>query len=187
MLDVLAGTNKPFIGTNGTLQVAGLGRLAVETDRAPAGPGLHGRAANEHLVIDAAPRRRRQRLHPDDHPDRAHQGRRRYLGDGHNVWPAVHRDDAARLYRLALEHVPAGTALHAAAEQGVAWRDIAETIAQGTGLPTKSLAPAGAHFGWMAGVVGAHNPSSSEATRKLLRWQPTEPGLLADMREHYFR
>ena len=214
MLDALAGTDKAFVGTNGTLQVAGAdflsaaqpaggGRLAVETDRAPVGKGLYGRSANEHLAIDAAARGIRTsvvRLPPTVHgagdkgfipmvigASREH-GAAGYVGDGANVWPTVHRTDAARLYRLAIEQVPAGTVLHAAAEQGVAWRDIAEVISNGTGLPTRSLAPAdaAAHFGWMAGVVSTNNPTSSAATQKLLGWKPTEPGLLADMRAHYF-
>lgn len=215
MLDALAGTDKPFVGTNGTLQVAGVDflapsseiqaakRLAVETDRAPAGPGLHGRAANEHLAIDAAVRGIRTsvvRLPPTVHGagDKGfipmiirtarERGAAAYVAEGNNVWPAVHRKDAARLYRLAIEGVPAGTVLHAVAEQGVKWRDIAETIAKGTGLATRSLAPAeaAAHFGWMAGVVRTDNPTSSEATKQLLGWQPTETGLIADMRDHYF-
>jgi nucleoside-diphosphate-sugar epimerase len=203
MLDALAGTDKPFVGTNGTLQVAGLGRVAVETDRAPAGPGLHGRSANEHFAIDAAARGIRTsvvRLPPTVHGagDKGfipmiigaarEKGAAAYIGDGDNVWPAVHRLDAARLYRRAIEHAPAGSVLHAVGEQGVTWREIADTIAHGTGLPTKRLAAAdaGAHFGWMAMVVGANNPASSEATKQLLGWAPSEPGLIADMRAHYF-
>jgi nucleoside-diphosphate-sugar epimerase len=112
-----------------------------------------------------------------------------YIGDGSNCWPAVHRDDAARLYRLAVENALPGTVLHGTAEEGITMRAIAETIAKGAGVPTKSVpaAEAGAHFGWMSAVVGLDNRASSEATRERLGWKPEEPGLLDDLRAHYFR
>ncbi|EPX58047.1 NAD-dependent epimerase/dehydratase [Cystobacter fuscus DSM 2262] len=95
---------------------------------------------------------------------------------------------AARLYRLAVESVPPGTVLHGTAEEGISMRTVAEAIAQGTGVPTKSVptAKAGAHFGWMSMVVGLDNRASSQATRELLGWKPEQPGLLEDMRAQYF-
>jgi nucleoside-diphosphate-sugar epimerase len=106
-----------------------------------------------------------------------------YLGDGANRWPAVHRLDAARLFRLALEQGADAGPFHAVAEQGVALRRIAELIGQRLGVPTRSMAPedAPAHFGWMAPFVGLDCPSSSEHTRTVLGWQPTQPELLADL------
>jgi nucleoside-diphosphate-sugar epimerase len=112
-----------------------------------------------------------------------------YLGDGSDRWPAVNTLDAARLYRLALESAPAGSRLHAVAEEGIALRDIAEMIGRQLNLPVKSLDPAdaGAHFGPISGFAGLDNPTSSALTRRLLGWQPSHPGLLADLeRGHYF-
>lgn len=98
------------------------------------------------------------------------------------------RNRRERLYRLAVESAPAGTILHGTAEEGVTVRAIAETIGKGTGMSSKSIpaADALAHFGWMSMVVGLDNRASSEVTRELLGWKPDQPGLLDDMRAHYF-
>lgn len=92
------------------------------------------------------------------------------MHDGRQHWPAVHRDDAARLYRLALERAPAGTVLHGIAEEGIAQRAIAETIGERLGVPVKTM-PA-EHFGWMQLVVDLDNRASNQATRELLGWTP---------------
>ena len=107
------------------------------------------------------------------------------MGDGANRWPAVHRLDAARLYRLALEKAAPGTRLHGVAEEGIPMRVIAETIGEALGLPVRSLAgdEAPAHFEWLARFVAIDNPTSSALTRKTLGWNPKEIGLLQDMRE----
>ena len=113
-----------------------------------------------------------------------------YIGDGTNRWPAVHRLDTARLFRIALEQAPAGSTLHAVADGGVPLRDIAEVIGRQLDVPVASIAPAdaGAHFSWLAGFLGVDSPASSVLTRKLLGWQPTNLGLLEDLEEgHYFR
>jgi len=113
-----------------------------------------------------------------------------YMGDGANRWPAVHRLDSAHLFRLALEGAPAGSTLHAVAEEGVAIRDIAEVIGRHLNVPTVSVAPADApeHFTWLAGFLGFDSPASSALTRELLGWQPTQPGLIEDLDQgHYFR
>lgn len=112
-----------------------------------------------------------------------------YIGDGTNRWPAVHRLDAARLFRLALEAAPAGSVLHSAADEGVPVRAIAEVIGRHLDLPVVAIAPedAAAHFGWLAGFLGADVPASSALTRELLGWQPTHAGLIDDLEEgHYF-
>jgi nucleoside-diphosphate-sugar epimerase len=112
-----------------------------------------------------------------------------YIGDGTNRWPAVHRLDSARLFRLALEKAPAGSTLHAAAEEGVPIRDIAEVIGQHLDLPVVAISPddAGEHFAWLAGFLAADSPASSAFTRELLGWHPTQPGLIADLEQgHYF-
>jgi nucleoside-diphosphate-sugar epimerase len=105
-----------------------------------------------------------------------------YIGDGLNRWPAVHRLDAARVYRLALEKDARGP-FHAIAEEGVTLRDIAETIGRRLGLPTVSKSPgeAAGHFGWFAPFVGLDMSAASDRTRALLGWTPQQPGLLTDL------
>jgi nucleoside-diphosphate-sugar epimerase len=107
-----------------------------------------------------------------------------YAGDGLNRWPAAHVLDVARLYRLALERGQAGARYHAVAEEGVAMRDIAQVIGEGLKLPVASLSPdeAAAHFGWMAAFAGLDMPASSAWTRETLGWNPTGPGLIADLK-----
>ncbi|WP_437624496.1 SDR family oxidoreductase [Sorangium sp. So ce1151] len=203
MLDAMAGTDKAFVGTSGTLVVSKPGKVALETDESPASSPLAVRLQAERLVVDAAKRGVRGsviRLAPTVHGagdkgfiamlikmarEKKTAG---HVDDGNHHWPAVHRDDAARLYRLAVESAPPGTVLHGTAEEGITMRAIADTISKGTGVPTKSVpaAEAGAHFGWMSMVVGLDNRTSSEATRALLGWEPEQPGLLDDMRAHYF-
>jgi len=112
-----------------------------------------------------------------------------YIGDGSNRWPAVHVLDSARLFRLALEQAPAGSTLHAVADEGVPVRDIAEVIGRQLDLPVVSIAPedAGTHFAWLAHFLAADSPASSALTREQLGWQPTHPRLIDDLeRGHYF-
>jgi nucleoside-diphosphate-sugar epimerase len=108
-----------------------------------------------------------------------------YVGDGQNRWPAAHVVDAARLYRLAIEKAAPGAKYHAVAEQGVRLRDIAEVMGRRLKLPVKSITPeeAQAYFGWLAMFAGLDAPASSELTRKRLDWQPTGPGLIADLEQ----
>jgi nucleoside-diphosphate-sugar epimerase len=105
------------------------------------------------------------------------------IGDGSNRWPAVQRFDAARLFRLAVESAPAGSVLHAVAEQGVPVRDIAGVIARKLDLPRVEISPADApaHFTWLAGFLGLDAPASSARTRELLGWEPTHPGLIDEL------
>jgi nucleoside-diphosphate-sugar epimerase len=167
-------------------------------------PAMNPRGALEPLALAAAARSVRAsfvRLPPTVHGagdhgfvpmliDTARQkGFAAYVGDGANRWPAVHRLDAARLYRLALETAPSGTRLHAVAEEGVTMLDIARAIGEGLGLPARGITPeaAAGHFGWMAKFVAMDAPASSGLTRERFPWQPEEVGLLADMRENgYF-
>jgi nucleoside-diphosphate-sugar epimerase len=113
-----------------------------------------------------------------------------YIGDGANRWPAVHRLDSAHAFQLALEQAPAGSTLHAVADEGVPIRDVAEVIGRHLNVPVASIAPpdAAAHFTWLAGFIGLDAPASSAFTRELLSWQPTQPGLIDDLDQgHYFR
>ncbi|WIV53081.1 SDR family oxidoreductase [Amycolatopsis nalaikhensis] len=194
----LRHTGKPFVSTSGTL-VMPAGRESTEHD-APDDTGIAAfRIAGERACLafaDQGVRASVVRLAPTVHGPADHgfigmlvgtarkTGRSAYVGDGANRWPAVHRCDAAVLFRLALEKAPAGSVLHGAAEN-VPFRRIAETIADGLGLPTVSLSPkaAAGHFAspFMAVVYGFDAPVSSAATRELLGWSPTQPGLLDDV------
>lgn len=197
MTDALAGSGKPFVLTSGTAMVAP-GQIATEND-VPA-DATTGRAATEQLVLATAKRDVRScvvRLSPTVHGkgdgafvpmliDLARQkGFSAYIGDGSNRWPAVHRLDAAVLFRLAVESAPPGSRLHGAAEEGIAMRDIAAAIGEGLSLPVRSLSPAEAadHFGWFAGFVGFDGPTSSAITRRMTGWMPAHDGLLTDMRD----
>jgi len=200
----LDGTGKPFVGTGGTLMLAfgGIkGRAGTEWDAVTGGP----RVDAENTVIGFAERGIRSslvRLSPLvhsslDHHGFAHQligiaqakGVSGFVGDGANRWPAVHTLDAARLYLLALESAPAGSRLHGVGDEGVPFRDIAEVIGRRLNLPTASVEPqdAGAHFGFLGGLVGLDNPTSNRLTRELLGWEPTHAGLIDDLTHgHYF-
>ncbi len=196
MAGVLAG--KPLVVTSGTAITAMLGRPGTETDAGGKVP--NPRAATEASVRAAAERGVRAsilRLPPSVHGDGDHgfvpmlidaarqKGLAAHVGDGSNRWPAVHRLDAARLFRLALEKAAPGACLHGVAEEGVAMRAIAETIGHGLGVPVKSLTKeeAQAHFGWFALFVAVDNPTSSAITRQALDWHPHEAELLNDMRD----
>ena len=204
--EALAGSGKPFVNTTGTMLLAHSvrGRAGNEDDAGQ--EGGNPRVASENLSLAFAQRGVRtsiMRLAPTVHSSLDHHGfipmlvaaaRKNgfsaYVGDGSSRWPAVHTLDAARLYRLALEAAPAGSRVHAAAEQGVPFRAIAEAIGRGLGVPAKSIAPdeAGDVIGGFLGLITQlDNPTSSARTRELLGWKPTHADLLADIREgHYF-
>jgi nucleoside-diphosphate-sugar epimerase len=112
-----------------------------------------------------------------------------YVGEGRNAWPAVHRLDAARLFRIAVEQVPAGTLLNAIGDEGVPFRDIAETIGRHLDVPVKSLTAEESreHFGTFAVFAAFDVPASSARTRQRFGWRPAAPGLIADLDQgHYF-
>jgi nucleoside-diphosphate-sugar epimerase len=209
--EALAGTDRPFLIASGTLAVSP-GRIATELDgHEPAvaaagwGEGPRTRWATAEYTLSLADRGVRSsvvRLPPTNHGDgdngfiatlvgiAREKGVSGYIGDGTNRWPAVHRLDSARLFRLALEQAPAGSTLHAVADEGVPIRDIAEVIGRHLQIPVLSISTedAGEHFTWMAGFLGIDGPASSTITRELLGWQPTRPGLIADLDEgHYFK
>ncbi len=201
LADALAGTDKPFVSTFGVLLMTP-GQLLTENDSAP--PQANPRAATESVVMEAAGRGVRaslMRLAPTVHGAgdggfvpmliglARQKGYAGYVGEGENRWPAVHRLDAARLYRLALEKAAPGTRLHAIAEEGVPMRQIAEAIGEGLGLPVRSLTPdeASEYYGWMAMFAGSDAPVSSAITRETMGWTPQGPDLLTDMKENgYF-
>ncbi len=203
--DALAGTDRPFVIASG---VGGLrpGHVATERDMPTIdGSPISIRSATAQAVLALAPRGVRAsvvRLSPTCHGDgdngfmatlvgiaRA-TGVSGYIGDGVNRWPAVHRLDAARLFRLAVEKAPAGSVLHGVAEEGVAIRDVAEVIGRHLDVPVASVAPEAAaeHFAWLGAFLGLDTPASSALTGELLDWRPTHPGLLEDLdKGHYFQ
>ncbi|WP_019634729.1 SDR family oxidoreductase [Actinomadura atramentaria] len=201
--EALAGSGRPLVLASGTAGVAP-GRVLTERDardaaavaRAHEGPnGRLGTAVHALGLADRGVRPSVVRLPPTVHGagDRGFvavlvgaaraSGVAGYLGDGGNRWPAVHRDDAARLFRLALEDAPAASVLHAVADEGVPLRAVAEAIGTRLGVPAASIAPEDApgHFGFLAQLVGADIPASSALTRELLDWEPTGPTLLEDL------
>jgi nucleoside-diphosphate-sugar epimerase len=195
--DALAGSDRPLAIASGLAGIR-VGELASEADRPEPTPGPGGRVTNERTALALAERGVRSmsvRFAPTVHghgdpgfvalivaADRA-AGAAAYVGDGTNRWSAVHVSDAARLVRLGVEGAPAGTVLHAAAESGVAMRDIAAAVGARLGIATTSLdaEAAGAHFGFLAHFVGLDMPASSDATRQLLGWEPSGPTLLQDI------
>ncbi|MYN38497.1 NAD-dependent epimerase/dehydratase family protein [Duganella sp. FT109W] len=203
MGEAMAGSGKPLITTSGSALLPH-GRVGTENDAPdPAGPAQH-RTASEQLTLALAARDVRStlvRLPPSVHGDGDYgfaprlvdiaraKGVSAYIGEGNNRWPAVHRFDAARLYRLVLEHGTAGARYHAIGEQGVATREIAEVIGKGLGVPIVSLAAEEAleHFGFLARFFGADCPASSAQTREQLGWQPAGQGLIEDLAQHYLR
>lgn len=198
MAEALHGSDKPLVIASGVLLASG--QTGTEADAADLGEGASGRGATETVVIAAAEHGVRGiviRLSPSVHGEGDHgfvpqliatarqAGVAAFIGDGANRWPAVHRLDAARLFRLAVEGAAPGAVLHAVAEEGIPMREIMGTIGQELGLPTRSLGKedAPAQFGWMARFVQIDKPTSSTLTRKTLGWEPQHKGLLADMRE----
>jgi len=196
---VLAGSDRPLIVTSGTaIAKVPPGELAIE-----ASPKVSSsetpRAASEEAAADAAADGVNVsvvRLPQVHDPERQglispwiltalEKGMFAYVGDGRNRWPAAHRLDVAKLYRLAIERAESGAIYNAVAEEGVAARDIAETIGRRLKLPVKSLSPeeAPAYFGWLAMFAARDMPASSAQTRRKLGWEPAGPTLIADLEQ----
>lgn len=199
MADALEGSGKPLVITSGTALIAP-GRPVTEDDAATSDNPSAVRAPSEEVALAAADRGVRSsivRLSPSVHgpgdyafvPALIDIARRTgvaaYVGEGTNRWSAVHRLDAARLFRLALEKAAPGTRLHGVAEEGITVRAIAEAIGEGLGVPVRSIAAdeAAVQFDWLAHFVVIDAPASSAITRKTVGWRPQENGLLKDMRE----
>ncbi|CAL9582594.1 hypothetical protein SUDANB145_05059 [Streptomyces sp. enrichment culture] len=195
--DALAGSGRPFLLAAG---IAGLaqGRPATEDDPSPAHGPDSPRGGTENLALDYVERGVHSvslRFPPTVHGTGDHgfisiiasvaqdKGFSGYPGDGTNRWAAVHVTDAARMVRLGLEKAPAGSRLHAIAEEGVPTRAIAEAIGRAYDLPVASVDPAEAqgHFGWIGTFFGMNGAATSTATQELLGWTPTGPTLLEDI------
>lgn len=204
--EALVDSGKPFVNTTGTMLLAHSvhGRAGTEDDEGQ--EGGNPRVASEkisHALAKRGVRTSIMRLAPTVHSSLDHAGfipiiigaaRKAgfvgYVGEGNARWPAVHTLDAATLYRLALEKSPAGSHVHAAAEEGVPFRSIAEAIARGLNLPAKSVPPEKAVEvlgGFLGMITQLDNPTSSAKTREILGWKPTHAKLLDDIAEgHYF-
>jgi nucleoside-diphosphate-sugar epimerase len=196
----LAGSDRPMVVASGVATTAE-GRPATEND--PPRPGFPRSPATT-LTLALAERGVRSsvvRLAPTVHGRGDHgfvatlvrlareRGVAGYVGDGSNVWSAVHRSDAARVFCLVLEQAPAGSVWHAVADEGVPTRTIAEAIGRHLDVPVVSVPPGAAadHFGWLGRFWASDNPTSSALTRRRLGWHPTGPSLLDDLDEgHYF-
>jgi nucleoside-diphosphate-sugar epimerase len=198
----LEGSDRPLVVTTGT-GVINPGRAVTEDDRHDPSTAGHPRRPNELLAIGLADRGVRAsivRPAPSVHGKGDHgfvarlveiareRGVSGYVGDGANRWAAVHRLDAARLYRLALEQAPAGSVYHAVGDEGVPTFDIAEVIARHLEIPPVSVAPddAAEHFGWLGAFYSWDAPASHALTRERLGWEPTHQGLIADLEEGFY-
>jgi nucleoside-diphosphate-sugar epimerase len=198
----LEGTGKPLVIASGTPAVPG--RVATESNAQPSSMGgpLAGRFATAQATVDMAARGVRssvvglpRTVHGDG--DRhgfiarmvaiaRDKGVSSYVGDGASRWPAVHVLDAAHLFRLAAEHAPAGSRLHAVGDEGVPTREIAEVIGRHLNVPTASVSAE--DLGFLGPLLAVDQPASAVQTRELLGWRPVQPGLIEDMEKgHYFR
>jgi nucleoside-diphosphate-sugar epimerase len=196
----LAGSDRPLIVTSGTLIAQPKGALATEGDA----PNTNFPRKSEEAALALAANGIRVsvlRLSPSVHGNGDHgfvprlisiareKGVSAFIGDGGNRWPAVHRLDAAHLYRLALENGSAAATYHGVADEGIPTRQIAEVIGQQLNIPvvSKSREEAPDHFGWIARFFGIDGPASSTLTQERLGWRPVHPGLIVDLNaEHYF-
>ena len=192
---VLAGSDRPLVVTSGFLQTNG---KKVFEDARPAVLPAFPRASEQttfaladrgiHAVVVRNPRSvhgrgERHGFVPMLAALAREKGVSAYVGDGQNLWPSVHRRDAARVYRLALERRGRGEAFHAVAEEGVAYRQIAEAIGRQVDVPARSMTAdeAAVHFGPLAMWVQNNGPASNAWTRSALAWTPSEAGIVADI------
>ncbi|MDP4159265.1 MAG: SDR family oxidoreductase [Bacillota bacterium] len=177
----LEGSDKPFVTTahaNGMASdnvTIGLAKRGVRTSIVSLAPSVHGKGDKGFVpkLINIA----------------RDKGISAYIGDGSNRWPAIHRLDAARLFRLALEAAPAGSRLDGVGDEGIPFRDIAGVIGRHLNLPVVSISheEAEAHFGFLGAIAALDIPRSSVLTQELLGWRPIQPGLIADLEQgHYF-
>ena len=199
--EVLAGSDRPLVVSTG---LAGLGRdRALTEDDGKDNPSSRGGRVSEEAALALASRGVRVsvvRLPPTVHGegDRGFvpalisiartKGQSAYPGDGSNRWSAVHRLDAARLYRLALETAAAGTRLHAIADEGIPLRDIASAIGRRLDIPVVGMPVERVreHFDWLAPFITLNCPASSAITQQRFGWHPVQPTLLNDLDQDFY-
>lgn len=193
----LAGTNKPLIATSG---LAGLAQGRPSTEDDTPGPSPRRSEPAALALVAQGVQAMVVRLAASVHDAGDHgfvpyliqvardKGKAAYIGAGLNHWPAVHRLDAAHLYRLALENGEAGARYHGVGDQGITLREIAEEIGRHLHVPVVSITTeeAADHFGWMARFAGLDMLATNQLTQERLGWHPTYMGLLADMDVNYF-
>ena len=191
---VLEGSKRPLLVTSG-LALLAPGRTATEEDVPDSVTFPRKSEAATAALKERGVRATAIRLAPSVHGHGDHgfvpiligiarqKGASAYIDEGQNRWPGVHRLDAARVYRLALEHGAEGGPFHAVAEEGVPFKAIAEVIGRRLNVPvvSKSREEAAEHFGWFAMFAGMDLPASSARTRARLGWKPEQPGLIADL------
>ena len=194
MAAALAGSNRPLVVTSGTLGAGAPGTIGTEDD-----PGDATRRFSESALDAASPGLRGVvvRLSPTVHGDGDHgfvprliqiareKGISGYPGEGMNRWSAVHRLDAATLFRLAIETASGGARLHAAADEAISSRTIAEAIGRKLGVPVQSIPRERVveHFGWIGPFFSIDKPASNAKTRDLVGWAPTQIGLIQDLEQ----
>jgi nucleoside-diphosphate-sugar epimerase len=198
----LAGSDRPLIVTS-AIGVLRAGQIVTEDTR-PLSPSPNPRAATEEAaraLMDRGVCVSIVRLSPSTHGKGDHgfvpilikMAREKnvsvYIGEGKNTWPAVHRLDAAQVFKLAVEKQACGAYYHAVAEEGVEFREIAEVIGQRLGVPVVSKSPeeAVAHFTWFAHFASLNIKASSKQTQEKLGWHWRQPGLIADLQSNYFK
>jgi nucleoside-diphosphate-sugar epimerase len=209
MGEALADSDRPLVLASGTMGLS-IGRVATENDGLVASDMTRAIPAGRRMATalfalslrGVGVRSSVLRFPPTVHGDgdqgfiatfvdvARKNGAAGFVGDGANRWPAVHRSDAARLARLAVENAPAGSVLHAIGDEGVPFREIAEAMGRHLGVPTLSVAPEHAleHFGPLGLFAGLDSPASAAITRELLGWEPSGPTLLEDLdQDHYYR
>jgi nucleoside-diphosphate-sugar epimerase len=205
----LADSDRPFVLASGLLGLS-VGHVATENDGLVPSPEMRANPAARRMATalytlslrGIGVRSSVLRLPPTVHGDgdggfmatfieiARQKGEAGYPGDGANRWPAVHVSDAATLFRLAVEDAPAGSVLHAVGDEGVPFRQIAETMGRHLDVPASSVSPADAadHFFPLGHFVGLDSPASATITSELLGWKPTGPTLLEDLdQDHYYR
>ncbi len=204
MGQVLVGNDRPLVITSG-IGILRVDHIVTEQDKPVSGQGAIPRIASEEAagaMVAKGVRAIVMRLPPSVHGVGDHgfvpaligiareKGVSAYVGDGLNRWPAVHRFDAARAFRLAMEKGKAGAMFHAVADEGVPVQDIAAVIGLRLSLPvvSKSVEESTVHFGWLGHFLSLDVPASSLYTQQELGWKPVQPGLLTDLdNEHYFK
>ena len=209
MGSALAGSDRPFVLASGLLGLA-IGQVATEDDGLVPGAAVRAspiglRSATALLTLSlrgVGVRSSVLRLPPTVHGDgdqgfvatlvgiARQRGVAGYVGDGSSRWPAVHRSDAARLFRLAVEAAPAGSVLHAVGDEGVPFHQIAEVMGRRLDVPSASVTPADSleHFGHLGLLVALDSPATAAITRELLGWEPSGPSLIEDLeQDHYYR